>query len=705
MNNFNLNKKEMSTTKIINAIYSKVGKLSKSMKNRIRARNIFAGLDKKSGNDFARIINIARERANHVKAGNLLSNELVRSASQYEMLLQRINEQEMYNNSSELLIDQQELKEHKAKKSNAEINEMFRTLKKTFYPDTISKYIKPSSSSAGITPTIKERKVLSKNELSPLTNTNQFNNNILHHNKNDITSNINNSTTYMMQSNRDTIINEYFEKERTQLIDKLDKYLTKSKELKLKQKEQSEKADKITDGFDKHSDNSNNNNNNYIDHLSIEGNEAYKVIFNEKRKLKEKETENSKQAINYLHHLRLLHYMKPSAQTFKQRKFLERKEFNIPKLMRYTRTTAFLENNKNISFKPSTNNNTNTFITGTNIKQLGDTVNLVKKELKAQTTSLNHSFDTKEQRIERLIRSNSLPAINEYTTLIYNIMHKPNLSQTTSTMHCNNNNNTNNNNNSNNNTINPGMTNSNSNNNVIISNHNSNPWDSNSSFGGVTSPFYKSMNDIYQRKRKQWLAEDAEREKNSTQLKKTDDKCAEFIKEIHKVKRGVSKFSDPYSIREGKTNQCLNDICLLFGNKLLTKYEKQEQIENYFQFYMEKEEKEKIEDEQQYINQSKLNKEMKRAEKKQQIIEKGKTYPEFHEKTIFENVNLNDMYDKDSTYAQTIFKQKTKYFSESVKEFNRRRNNNEENDRYQECLNNKERYMNKTKDKISKTLY
>ena len=67
-------------------------------------------------------------------------------------------------------------------------------------------------------------------------------------------------------------------------------------------------------------------------------------------------------------------------------------------------------------------------------------------------------------------------------------------------------------------------------------------------------------------------------------------------------------------------------------------------------------EKEKIEDEQQYINQSKLNKEMKRAEKKQQIIEKGKTYPEFHEKTIFENVNLNDMYDKDSTYAQTIFK-------------------------------------------------
>jgi hypothetical protein len=31
-------------------------------------------------------------------------------------------------------------------------------------------------------------------------------------------------------------------------------------------------------------------------------------------------------------------------------------------------------------------------------------------------------------------------------------------------------------------------------------------------------------------------------------------------------------------------------------------------------------------------------------------------------------------------------------------------NNNEENDRYQECLNNKERYMNKTKDKMSKTL-
>ena len=699
MNNFNLNKKEMSTTKIINAIYNKVGKLSKSMKNRIRARNIFAGLDKKSGNDFARIINIARERANHVKAGNLLSNELVRSASQYESLLQRINEQEMYNNSSELLIDQQELKEHKAKKSNAEINEMFRTLKKTFYPDTISKYIKPSASSAGITPTVKERNVLSKNELSPLTNTTQFNNNNSNSNKNDIFSNINNSTMYMMQSNRESVINEYFEKERTQLVDKVSKYLTKSNELKLKQKEQNEKADKI----DKSSDNINNNNNtnHYGDHLSIEGNEAYKVVYNEKRKLKEKEIENSKQAINYLHHLRLLHYTKPSMQTFKQRRFLERKEFNIPKLMRYTRTTAFLENNKNISFKPTThnNNNTNTFLTGTNIKQLGDTVNLVKKELKAQTTSLNHSFDNKEQRIERLIRSNSLPAINEYTTLIHNIMHKPNLSQTTSTLHYNNNNN------NNTNTVNQGITNNN-NNNVIISNHNNNLWDSNSSFGGVTSPFYKSMNDIYQRKRKQWLVEDAEREKNSTQLKKTDDKCAEFIKEIHKVKRGVSKFSDPYSIREGKTNQCLNDICVLFGNKLLTKYEKQEQIENYFQFYLEKEEKEKIEDEQQYINQSKLNKEMKKAEKKQQIIEKGKTYPEFHEKTIFENVNLNDMYDKDSTYAQTIFKQKTKYFSASMKEFGKHNsnNNNEENDRYQECLNNKERYMNKTKDKMSKTL-
>lgn len=64
------------------------------------------------------------------------------------------------------------------------------------------------------------------------------------------------------------------------------------------------------------------------------------------------------------------------------------------------------------------------------------------------------------------------------------------------------------------------------------------------------------------------------------------------------------------------------------------------------------------------------------------------------------------MYDKDSTYAQTIFKQKTKYFSASMKEFGKHNsnNNNEENDRYQECLNNKERYMNKTKDKMSKTL-
>ena len=695
MNNLHLNKKETPTTKIINSIYSKVSKLSKSMKNRIRARNIFAGLDKKSGNDFTKIINIARERVNHVKAGNLLSNELARSASQYESLLQRINEQEMYNNSSELLLDQQELKEHKAKKSNAEINEMFRTLKKTFYPDTISKYIKPSASSAGITPTIKDRNVVSKSDLSPLTNTNQFSNNVYHHNKNDITANINNSTAYMMQCNRDSMINEYFEKERAQLTDKLKMYLTRSKELKLKQKEQSEKADMISNDFDKQSDS------NYNDHSELEGNEAYKMIFNEKRKLKEKETENSKQAINYLHHLRLLHYTKPSVQTFKQRKFLERKEFNLPKLMRYTRTTAFLENNKNISFKPTTtNNNTNTFLTGTNIRQLGDTVNLVKKELKAQTTTLNHSFDTKEQRIERLIRSNSLPSINEYTTLIYSIMHRPNCSQAAPTLNCNNVNN----NSNNDDTVNQGVTsNNNSSNNVIIANHSNNAWDSNSSFGGVTSPFYKSMNDIYQRKRKQWLAEDAEREKNSTRLKKTDDRCAEFIKEIHKVKRGVSKFSDPYSIREGKTNQCLNDICLLFGNKLLTKYEKQEQIENYFQFYVEKEEKEKMEDEQHFINQSKLNKEMKKAEKKQQIIEKGKTYPEVHEKTIFEDINLNDMYDKDSTYAQTLSKQKTKYFSQSVKEFNK--SNNEYNDRYQECLNNKQRYMNKTKDKISRTIF
>ena len=41
-----------------------------------------------------------------------------------------------------------------------------------------------------------------------------------------------------------------------------------------------------------------------------------------------------------------------------------------------------------------------------------------------------------------------------------------------------------------------------------------------------------------------------------------------------------------------------------------------------------------------------------------------------------------------------------------MKEFGKHNsnNNNEENDRYQEPLNNKERYMNKTKDKMSKTL-
>lgn len=363
--------------------------------------------------------------------------------------------------------------------------------------------------------------------------------------------------------NHENYLKEYFENERQQFLKNISEYIKTTQQLK----------------------------------TTKEGNEK-----------KKKENEFQIKTLSFLHKLKLLNYKKPVPQV-KVVKQKEKQEFNITKLMRYTRSRSFLEQNniktsekENLRASNTSNNSKNGKI---NEKEIGnvdysDTIGLVKKQI-SEEEKIKESFKERLNNLNSLVNI-ELPSIDDYSKIILKIERNKELAKRNR------------------------KTKEELKREKIIENG---------------TPFFRSLSEVYNRKRKKWKEEEEEEKKKEIAEKEVKQKCLQFLRELNQTKRNVSKYNDPYSLRDGTVNKCLNDISVILGKKLFTKEEMKEQAESYYKFYSEKEKSEKEEIERKYKSQLLKNDELRSSQKKQTIYDHN---------SLFDDNNTNEDNDIDFSF-------------------------------------------------------
>lgn len=599
-----------NNSKLLDTLFEKFKKTKNGIAKRIRARAIFSEIDKFSTQDFKKLIKMSRERFTHIKAGNNMNKEIIRSTKQYRNLASKLYEKEMYNNSTELNNDKKGLKLKRYDKDNDEISDLFKTLKGTFYPSKSCLNLK--SNYAQETEKIFKTKSNECNQIS--NNPNQ--------------------TLFKSKSQFDIIrehkdyLNEYFEKERELLYNNLNEYTKITSKLGSKETAQSEPK------------------NPFKQLTSVEKTEGDKS---------QKKTEKNEFQINtlsFLHKLNLLHYKKPAPQV-KIIKKQEKPEFNITKLMRYTRSTSFLEQNNiksekepfrssNVSIEKIQENDINTI-------DYSDTINLVKREI-GEEEKIKESFKERLKNLNSLMNF-SLPSVEEYNSIIKKAQRNRQLAK--------------------------------------INKKTKEQLKREKEIENET-PFYRSLSEIFNRKKQLWeLEEEKEKEKSKSE-KEIKEKCIKFLNELNQVKRKVFTYNDPYSIREGTVNKCLNDISIILGKKLFTKEEMKEQAENYYNFIAEKEKREKKEIIENYKKQLDINEQIRSSEKKYSIYEKGIDNLDYLDTK--NAINEGEEIDFVSSY-------KDDSYSKRIRQKQENQDSNNHNSNYEEFLHTRKIYQNKLNEK------
>ena len=101
----------------------------------------------------------------------------------------------------------------------------------------------------------------------------------------------------------------------------------------------------------------------------------------------------------------------------------------------------------------------------------------------------------------------------------------------------------------------------------------------------MTNKFFNNMLMIYKEKSLEWKKKD-ELKKEKLKNKKLKSKIARnYLSQLNL--RFISKFSDPYSLRDGETNESLIDISRILGNKFYSKNEMSECAKNYYNYHNE----------------------------------------------------------------------------------------------------------------------
>lgn len=101
----------------------------------------------------------------------------------------------------------------------------------------------------------------------------------------------------------------------------------------------------------------------------------------------------------------------------------------------------------------------------------------------------------------------------------------------------------------------------------------------------MTNKFFNNMLMIYKEKSLEWKRKD-ELKKEKLKNKKLKSKIARnYLSQLNL--RFISKFSDPYSLRDGETNESLIDISKILGNKFYSKNEMSECAKNYYNYHNE----------------------------------------------------------------------------------------------------------------------
>lgn len=574
---------------LIDTLFDKFRKTRTGLAKRLRARAIFKEIDLMSTQDFNKLISISRDRFVHVKAGNEMNKELSRSSTMYKTLAKKLYEKEMYNNSKELNSDKQGLKENKSSKVNEEIFDLFKTIKGTFYMNSGKSNI--------------------SNEVGKNVTTNNKNTNFV----GGQTMNKSKSTMDVVR-NHENYLKEYFENERQQFLRNIGEYMKTTQQLKTVTEER--KKDENNPIIEK----------------------------------KKKENEFQIKTLSFLHKLKLLNYKKPVPQV-KVVKKQEKKEFNITKLMRYTRSRSFLEQN-NIKTEKENLRASNTSNTSNHNGKLleqeignvdySDTIGLVKKQI-SEEEKIKETFKERLNNLNSLVNV-ELPSIDDYVKIIQKIERNKELAKRNK------------------------KTKEELKREKIIDN---------------ATPFFRSLSEVYNRKRKKWKEEEEEEKQKEIAEKEVKQKCLQFLRQLNQTKRNVSRYSDPYSLRDGTVNKCLNDISVILGKKLFTKEEMKEQAENYYKFYSEKEKIEKEEIERKYKSQLLKNDELRSSQKKQTIYDSNILLDDIQ----FNNTNEENEIDFSFSYKNDIGAKRLQRSHSTV--------DNSDSTYYQEFLSNKIKYEKK----------
>lgn len=599
-----------NNTKLLDTLFEKSKKTKKEIAKRMSARAIFSEIDKFSTQDFKKLIKISRDRSIHIKAGNNMNNEIIRSTNQYRDLASKLYEKEMYNNSTELNNDKKGLKQKKYDKDNDEIGDLFKTLKGTFYP---------SKSSLNL-----NSNYTKETEKKFKTKTSEYNQISINPNK----------TLFKSKSQLDIIknnknyLNDYFEKERELLNNNLKQYMKIASKQGSKETAQSEQKNPLEQSS------------------SLDKTEGDK-------KKKSDKNDFEINTLSFLNQLKLLYYKKPAPQV-KIVKKQEGPEFNITKLMRYTRPTSLLEQNTTKPEKEPLRGSTFSSIeklqeNDINAVDYSDTINLVKREI-GEEENIKESFQERINNLNSLINF-SLPSLEEYNSIIKKVERNRQLAK--------------------------------------INKKTKKQLKREKKIENET-PFYRSLSEIFNKKKKIWeLEEEKEKEKSKAE-KEIKQKCIKFLNELNQVKRKVFTYSDPYSIREGTVNQCLNDISIILGKKLFTKEEMKEQAENYYNFIAEKAKKEKKETTDNYKKQLDISEQIRSSQKKYSIYEKGTDNSDYlNTKNV---INEGEEIDFASSYKDEAYQKRILHKQE-------KQDLNNHNSNYEEFLNARKIYEKKINEK------
>ena len=413
--------------------------------------------------------------------------------------------------------------------------------------------------------------------------------------------------------NHENYLKEYFENERQQFLRNMGEYMRTTQQLKTTNEERN-KEDKTP---------------------------------TEKKK---KENEFQIKTLSFLHKLQLLNYKKPVPQV-KVVKKQEKKEFNITKLMRYTRSRSFLEQNNIKTEKENlraSNVSNSSNQTGKILEQeianvdYSDTIGLVKKQI-SEEEKIKETFKERLNNLNSLVNV-ELPSIDDYVKIIQKIEQNKELAKRNK------------------------KTKEELKREKIIENG---------------TPFFRSLSEVYNRKRKKWKEEEEEEKQKEIAEKEVKQKCLQFLRQLNQTKRNVSRYSDPYSLRDGTVNKCLNDISLILGKKLFTKEEMKEQAESYYKFYSEKEKIEKEEIDRKYKSQLLKNDELRSSQKKQTIYDSNILLDDIQ----FNNTNEENEIDFSFSYKNDIDAKRLQRSHSTV--------DNSDSTYYQEFLSNKFKYEKK----------